>query len=463
MIKLNPEVEKDNTGPQEWKMSQIGDLVEVKYGKGLLKGSRNPKGVPVYGSNGIIGQHEIPLTKGATIIVGRKGTVGAVHLSEVPCWPIDTTYFIDEFKDLDPKFFLYVLRSKSLSSLDTSTAIPGLNREELYKQEIPVPPFEEQKRIVAKIEELLPKINAVRERLIRVKEIMKRFRQSVLSAACSGRLSEDWRNLIPVAELEKTSDATQDMEKRKAGKGRAGRLWGAGVIPDLTEEELNSLPATWTWVTVRDLGDNPEDAVQVGPMSMRSRDFTDFGVPVLNVGCVQWGHFDESKLDHMPQSLAAKFQRYRISRGDILFTRSGTVGRCSIATEAQEGYLMTFHLLRVRTAHKKCLPEYLQIVFQGAPHIHRQTEEGAIGSTRAGFNTNLLAGLSVPLPPLLEQREIVRRVESLLAVSGNVEKRIDAELSRTEKMTQAILAKAFRGELVPNETDLSRREVRVGG
>ena len=194
---------------------------------------------------------------------------------------------------------------------------------------------------------------------------------------------------------------------------------------------------------------------------MRSKDFTDSGTPVLNVGCVQWGFFDETKLNYLPSEIAKEFSRYVIKKNDILFTRSGTVGRCAIATAQQDNYLMTFHLLRVRSNIRKIITEYLFYVFCGAPNIQRQTEDAVIGSTRAGFNTNLLANLDVPLPPLEEQKEIVRRVEELFQLADAIEKRLAAATQRAEKLTQAILAKAFRGELVPTEADLARKEGRA--
>jgi type I restriction enzyme S subunit len=128
--------------------------------------------VAVYGSNGIVGQHHIALTQGPTIIIGRKGTVGAVHFSNDACWPIDTTYYIDEFNGLEPKYLLYSLRSLSLTKLDTSTAIPGLNRNELYDQHLPLSPLPEQKRIVAKLEGLLTRVNTTKERLAKASMIL---------------------------------------------------------------------------------------------------------------------------------------------------------------------------------------------------------------------------------------------------------------------------------------------------
>jgi type I restriction enzyme S subunit len=121
---------------------------------------------------------------------------------------------------------------------------------------------------------------------------------------------------------------------------------------------------------------------------------------------------------------------------------------------------MTFHLLRVRPNPKKVVPEFLLFTLQGAPHILRQTTGAAIGSTRAGFNTRLLAELDIGLPPLEEQQEIVNRVQRYFALADRVEARYTKARAQADKITQAILAKAFRGELVPTEADLARREGR---
>jgi type I restriction enzyme, S subunit len=231
-------------------------------------------------------------------------------------------------------------------------------------------------------------------------------------------------------------------------------------VPELTDDERESVPDNWSWVKVGELGDGADEAVQVGPMSMQSRDFEDSGVPVLNVGCIQTGWFDKSKLNYMPATKASAFGRYCIRAGDILFTRSGTIGRCAVATPAEQGHLMTLHLLRVRPDQRKALSAYLCYVFQGAPHIQRQMKEAAIGSTRAGFNTNLLAGLDVPIPSLPEQREIVRRVGALFKLADRIEAKLAAARQRVDALPQAVLAKAFRGELVPTEAELARREGR---
>ncbi len=139
--------------PLGWEWKKLGDIITFEYGKGLKEESRDQNGnIPVYGSNGIVGRHSVPLTEKPCIIVGRKGSVGQIHISKVPCWPIDTTYFIIPPENLDLYFLFYLLSTLKLDSLDKSTTIPGLNRNDAYALNIPLPPLEMQRKIVAILE-----------------------------------------------------------------------------------------------------------------------------------------------------------------------------------------------------------------------------------------------------------------------------------------------------------------------
>lgn len=306
---------------------------------------------------------------------------------------------------------------------------------------IPIPPSAEQDRIVAAIEEHFSRLDAGVAALERARKNLKRFRIALMQAAVFGRLP------IAVRDIDITP------ERMRSGatpaRRRAGRLWGSGSVPQLTEEERTSIPERWKWSKVSELGEDPDATVQVGPMSMRSADFMRSGVPVLNVGCVQWDRIDESKLNYLPPARAESFSRYRIQPGDVLFTRSGTVGRSAVAGERQRDWLMTFHLLRVRVDPSLCLPEYLRMVFEAAPHVRRQARGAAIGTTRAGFNTRLLADIDVPLPSLAEQTAIVRTVQFYLSQMAGSDP--SAWLRAAQALRSSILVAAFSGNLVPQD------------
>lgn len=126
----------------------LGAFAPFSYGKGLPERDRNQDGqVPVFGSNGIVGYHDSPLTDGPTIVIGRKGTVGAVHYSPVPCWPIDTTFFVSDSDPAVLRFKYYLLKSLGLENMNADSAVPGLNRDAAHARQVRVSPLPEQRAI----------------------------------------------------------------------------------------------------------------------------------------------------------------------------------------------------------------------------------------------------------------------------------------------------------------------------
>lgn len=132
----------------EWRQTTVGDFAPFSYGKALPEEARRVGGtVPVFGSNGVVGFHDMALTDGPTVIVGRKGTVGAVHFSPKPCWPIDTTFFVSGRDQQLTRFKYYALKSLGLEHMNADSAVPGLNRDAAHARMIPVPEESEQRAI----------------------------------------------------------------------------------------------------------------------------------------------------------------------------------------------------------------------------------------------------------------------------------------------------------------------------
>ena len=131
-----------------WKKCKLGEFCPFKYGKGLLQKDRKKGNIPVFGSNGINDWHSQPYVKTAGLIIGRKGTAGSVHLSKIPFWPIDTTFYIkDEPEKRNLLFTYYLLKNSALKNLVSDSAVPGLNRDAAHALELLIPPLDEQKRI----------------------------------------------------------------------------------------------------------------------------------------------------------------------------------------------------------------------------------------------------------------------------------------------------------------------------
>ena len=141
--------------PSSWVQATVGDLVTFNYGKGLKKADRLESGsVPVFGSNGIVGYTESAITDKSALIIGRKGSAGALNLVEGPSWTTDVAYYVEPPEYFDLRYLFITLSALKLATLGKGVK-PGLSRSDAYGLKLSVPPLAEQHRIVAKVGELM--------------------------------------------------------------------------------------------------------------------------------------------------------------------------------------------------------------------------------------------------------------------------------------------------------------------
>lgn len=153
---------------------RLGEIFELKYGKALKKENRLGGDVAVYGSNGIVGYHNQSLVNIPTVVVGRKGSIGEVHLTEGPSWPIDTTYYAEfKEKDVDLSWFYILLKGLRLNELNRSAAIPGLNRDDVYKIKVVLPALQTQTRIAALLNRVETLITTRKRNLRQLDDFLK--------------------------------------------------------------------------------------------------------------------------------------------------------------------------------------------------------------------------------------------------------------------------------------------------
>lgn len=209
-----------------WPVVKLGEVCEFKYGKSLPAGQREGGDFPVYGSNGTVGWHSKPLTVGPTIVVGRKGSFGEVAYSPGACWPIDTTYYIDTSSTkCDLKWLSYRLKGLGLTSLNRAAAIPGLNREDAYRQELLLPPLDEQRRIAA----ILDHADAVRMQRRNVVPLLDELGRSIFLDVLDGQDTRP-QALGDIAEVV-TGFAFKSAEFASAGTDAVRLCRGANVLP----------------------------------------------------------------------------------------------------------------------------------------------------------------------------------------------------------------------------------------
>jgi len=141
--------------PRGWRAATVGAALEFQYGKGLKASERLERGpIPVYGSNGVVGYTSQPLTTQPAIIVGRKGSAGALNLADGPSWTTDVAYYVEAPPYFDIQFLMLALEALGLDRLGKGVK-PGLSRSDAYQQIVLIPPLAKQHRIVAKVDELM--------------------------------------------------------------------------------------------------------------------------------------------------------------------------------------------------------------------------------------------------------------------------------------------------------------------
>jgi type I restriction enzyme S subunit len=453
--------------PSGWTHTELGVILPLQYGKALREDDRNATGsFAVYGSSGLVGKHSIALTKGASIIVGRKGNVGATYFSPDPCWPIDTVYFIDGTPSTNLKFFSYLLTWLGLVRLDRSTAVPGLSRDDYSPLRVPMPPATEQKRIVEAIESYLTKLDAAVAALERVRANLKRYRASVLKAAVEGRLvpteaelaRKEGRDFEPasvlldriLAERRRRWEESELARMKAAGKPPKDDRWKSKYKEPVTPDSstLPHLPDGWCWATVEQLGE-----VSGGLTKNQTREKIATRLPYLRVANV---YTNELRLDEIFDIgvESSEVPRVRLQPGDLLVVEgngsSDQIGRVALWDGSIDPCVHQNHLIKVRFWIEILSRWTLNWLMSPAG---RSLVSRAASST-SGLNTlsiSKVARLSVPLAPLSEQARAITELERRESVITEAIETVTKSEKRTARLRQSILKRAFEGKLVDQD------------
>ena len=462
---MTEDISSETGLPPGWARTALGNLVTFEYGKALPASRRDCAGhVGVYGSSGLLGCHSASLVAEPALIVGRKGSVGRVHRSNGPCWPIDTTYYVIPPEGIDLGFLHHLLSALGMESLDRSTAIPGLNRDDAYELPILVPPTSEQQRIVSKIEELFTQLDAGVAALQHTKTRLQRYRRAVLNAAMKGEFTKEWREaqegeLEPGAVLldrilqeRRARWEAEQLAKMKAkGKLPKDDTWKATYKEPIPPRgsQSHELPQQWVWATLDQLSYH----VTSGSRGW-AKYYADAGALFVRVG--NFNRLDTAIDLREPVFVSApsgaEADRTRLQFGDLLITVTADVGMVGIVGERVlqwgEAYINQ-HVGLVRLAFTDIVSFVAYAC--ASDHVQEQVRSRQYGATKKGLRLEDLRSLQLPLPPLGEQNLVVGELERRLSVAGEMEKAIEQSLKRAERLRQSSLKRAFEGKLVPQD------------
>lgn len=334
------------------------------------------------------------------IVISRAGSVGFSFLVKNPPNNAVFASYLIRFKPFDNISELYLKRFLEsgnywvqLASMSAGNALQNVNAQKLSTLIVPIPPLAEQKIIAEKLDTLLAQVESTKARLEQIPQILKRFRQAVLSSAVSGKLID---------------------------KSFENKL-----------EKLNS------FVSI-DIGN-----------AFKSSEFSDEGVPLLRGQNIEPGALRWDDTKKFPIDKLQKYSHLFINEGDIILAMDRPIISSGLKiAKAKKSDLPCVLVQRVARFKdfENLIPDYLYLLLNDVSFIN-YIQPNQTGSDIPHISGKQILNFDCNVPSLPEQAEIVRRVEQLFAYADTIEKQVNNALARVNNLTQSILAKAFRGEL----------------
>lgn len=373
-----------------------------------------------------------------SVLIAMYGSIGKLGINKIECTTNQAIAFTQSIYGGIPQEFIFNFLKYSrenLLGLGKGGAQSNISLTVLNAYSFPLPPVNEQKRIVEKLDSILPKVKNAKARLEKIPLILKKFRQSVRTAACSGRLTEEWRidNAI--------------VYKSNVLRDRLESINNIDVVECFANDD-GWLVVKAKYVTSRiTKGTTPkaDDIHSIGSF------------PYLKVYNIVGQKID---FHYKPQYVNEKthkglLQRSIIYPGDILMNIVGPpLGKVAITPNSYAEWNINQAIAFFRPIQDVISSEYLYIVLCDGEPIQEISKEFRGSAGQQNISLEQARNFEIPLPSLVEQQEIVRRVEKLFALADSLESKYKKAIQRVEKIEQYVLAKAFRGELTdPDPTD----------
>ena len=369
-----------------------------------------------------------------------------------------TEYFVLRSELLDSRYLHAFVKTKQFKD-DCTVRMTGsvghkrVPKDYLLEYLIPVAPLNEQIRIANKLDSVLAKVDATQARLEKIPTLLKRFRQSVLAAATSGELTREWREEnLPFGQDNSANEVIQRIQDKKLAwinensqhnevsrvKKRVHAFLANSRI------ETTCLPDSWVWAKLEDV------VLMVVDCHNKTAPYEDSGIELVRTTNIRDGRFIWEDIRYISEATYQYWSKRCLPEpGDVIFTREAPMGEAAIIPVGAKICLGQRTML-FRPIEDQLSAKFLLIVLMD-PSFRERSENIAVGTGVKHYRVGDVSELNIPVPSSDEQTEIVRRVESLFALADTVEKQYLAAKQRLDRLSQSILAKAFRGELVPQD------------
>lgn len=433
---LVPEDEQPYPIPEHWVWTKIASIADINMGQSPagVHTNTDSNGLPLVGGPADMGD-VYPTTERFTskptkiceqgdIIISVRATIGKLNIADKEYCLGRGVAGIRGIKG-NQHFIKRFLETctRSLMERGTGTTFLQISKNDIATLAFPLPPLPEQQRIAKKLESLLGKIKEAKALLDEIPEILQNFRQTVLAVACSGKLTKDWRKVNPNVALSEPIAASP------------------------AQNDLPGLPATWNITSIDQIG-----TVKGGKRLPKGDMLVEYdtGYPYIKAGNLKNGTVITDQMEFLTPQSQKRIKNYTVSGGDVYITIVGAyIGDAGVIPDELDGANLTENAAKICNL-VNCNNRYLAFWLRSekSQTIIRDRISSATQGKLALFR---IKSLPVPLPPLPEQQEIVRRVESLFSKADDLEAQYKEAMELIETLPEIILTKAFRGELVPQD------------
>jgi type I restriction enzyme S subunit len=356
--------------PVDWEVVPLRSLARVKYGKARPRQEGN---VPAVGSGGVYAWVNEALVDFPTLVIGRKGTAGRAWLMEKPCWPSDTTFYLDWSQEVDIDFLFGYLTLHPLSGEHAKTTLPSLSRPDLENYLVPLPPLPEQRRIARVLNTIQRAIAAQDDLIAAAREVKRSLMQRLFT-------------------------------------------YGPGPEPaPARETEIGEIPEHWEVVELGNVAD-----VKGGKRLPKGHKFADKPTNHPYVRVVDFSNHSVDKTDLRFISLEdyERVKRYTISSEDVYISIAGTTGLVGTVPQDLDGANLTENAAKLVIKDKRRLLKYFLVYALASERGQAEISQRTTKTSQPKLALMRIRQIPIPLPSPIEQQQVV---DTLVAVGRKIE------------------------------------------
>ncbi|AOS83758.1 hypothetical protein BIU88_06090 [Chlorobaculum limnaeum] len=455
--------------PVNWCNTTFGEICYIQNGYAFKSKDFQSEGVPIVRQSNLTGKDVdlqnavcVPnqfleecdrfIVRKGDILIGMSGSIGepSVYKYDKPALQNQRTGLLRPQGDIDVSFIKFFLANAHGILLEKSKgmAIQNISAIDIQSISILLPPLNEQKRIVDKIEMLFSDLDKGEALLKQVQQQLGVYRQSVLKAAVTGELTREWREQNEHRLESGEALLRRILELRRKNWNGRGKYQEPTIIDT---SALPQIPDTWVWVSIESLACDEKNAIKAGPFgSALKKEFyvgsgyKIYGQEQVISGDSQYGDYyiNEEKYELLKSCAVKPF--------DVLISLVGTIGKVMVLPEKIEPGIINPRLIKISFDLSIYDPKFFKMYFESA-FLKSMYHLDAHGATMDILNLSIIKNLPFVLCSSIEQKEIISKVDDIFSQIDALEKWCATELARSGMLRQSILKAAFSGELVPQD------------